>query len=194
MTNRMKHLLAMYDANRGPIDKIASASIEKSNAYEKLCKQRITGRDFTRKWRTAEMSLGPDPYAARLIYHHVSRAAEELAPFAEQLKQPFEKDWLRDPYPRRARCKNMRNLPESLLDRLEPVFSQNALFDPTKYFQIRFDTWHEIYVRHLNEVDTRVKKGKGIQDRRYREYETVFSRHQPVLDKWFEKIMIAIGR
>jgi len=192
MEKRMERLLGMYQANPAVISTIAHRRIEASSEYDRVWKL-PTGPGYARRLRTAEIILVSDQYAAFLIDHHVSRAAEKLAAFVEQLKQPFEKDWLCDPYPRRQRCENMRNLPENLLDRLEPVFSQSALFDPTKYFQIRFDTWHEIYIRHLNEADKNVKKGKGIQDRLYREYETVFSRHQPVLDKWFEKMKIAIG-
>lgn len=188
MTNRLKPLLAFYAANRGSISRMASARMKASTEYAQIWNL-TTGPGYAQRLRTAEMALGPDQNTARLISHHVRIAAEILAPFAEQLEQPFEKDWLSDPYPRRQRCKNIRNLPEHLLGRLAPVFSQNALFDPAGNFEKRFDAWHQSYTGQLNQVDKMLKKGKGSLDRRYVAYKAVFLAERPSIDAWFEKML-----
>ena len=181
MTNRMKHLLAMYNANRGPISTIASARIDESGSYEKLFKQRLTGRDFARKKRAAEMSLGTDQSAARLIVHHTKVAAENLAAFPEQLEDPF--------LTQQHRCKNIRNLPEHLLDRLQPVFSRNDLFDTEGNFQMRFYTWHQSYIGQLDQANAVTGSGKGRYSRLLAAYQAVFSAEQPIVEDLISELI-----
>ena len=70
---------------------------------------------------------------------------------------------LREMYPPHDRCKIIRNFPESLLNRLEPVFSQSALFDPEQKFQNQFNVWHKSYVWQLDQAELYAEKGKEYQ-------------------------------
>lgn len=188
MKNRMKPLLATYDANRSTIDKIASDRIEASGEHERMCKQ-LDGPEFTKAWRNAEMRIVPDQKTASLICHHVARAQEILRRTVTHLDEPFMQKAQSEPYPRSHRCKIIRELPETLLSRLQPVFSQSALFDPAQEFKKQFDGWRKSLVSQLDQAERNIEKGKGYQIRRFEAYREIFAREYPVIEAWFDGII-----
>lgn len=193
MTNRMKPLLATYHANRPAIDKITSQRIDASGEYEQMCKQ-LDGPEFVRKWRSAEMRILPDQKTAWLIGHHILCAQQEiLQPTVTLLNDPFMKKAQSEPYPRSHRCKIIRELPEALLNRLEPVFSQNALFDPTQKFKKQFDAWQKSLVSQLDEADRNTARGNGYQTRRYAVYREIFDAVLPQIQAWFDELVALLA-
>lgn len=193
MINRLKPLLAMYTANRSTIDKISTQLIEASGEYERMCRQ-LDGAEFNKEWRTAEMQIVPDQRTAWLIKHHVLRAQEEiLQPTVTLLNEPFMKKAQYEPYPRSHRCKVIRELPETLLIRLQPVFSQTHLFDPPGKFKKQFDVWHKSYIVQLDQAERTIPKGKGYQTRRYPAYQEVFKNEYQAIKAWFDDLIALIA-
>lgn len=193
MTTRVKPLLAMYGANRGAINKIATARLDESGEYDQMCKQ-LSGPEFVRKWRTTEMRIVPDQKTAWLIGHHILCAQQEiLQPTVTLLNEPFRKKAQPEPYPRSDRCKIIRELPEALLNRLQPVFSQTALFDPAQDFKKQFDAWQKSLVSQLDEAERGIVKGKGYQTRRYAAYREIFDAVLPQIEAWFDAMVALLA-
>jgi hypothetical protein len=189
----MNPLLATYAANQDAIDKIAARRLAASGEYERMCKQ-LDGAEFTKAWRRREMELVPDQRTAYIITHHMRQAEELLTNRLDQIEAPFEKKAQDEPYPHRDRCRNIRNLPGHLLNRLEPVFSQSALFDPARKFEKQFDTWHKSYVSQLDQAEQNIRKGKGYQTRRCDAYRQIFAREYLVIKAWFDEMATLVGK
>jgi hypothetical protein len=80
----------------------------------------------------------------------------------------------------------MRELPEALLNRLEPVFSQSALFDPAQHFKRQFDAWQKSLVLQLEQAERHIKRGKEYQARRFAAYQKIFNIQHQIIKGWFE--------
>lgn len=192
MTNRLKPLLATYHANRAPIEKIATQRINSSGEYARMCKQ-LDGPEFTRKWRSAEMRIVPDQRSAHIIGHHVLRAQEILQDTVIYLDETRSQKLQPLPCPPSRRCRIIRELPETLLNRLEPIFSQSALFDPDQEFKKQFDTWQKSLVSQLDRAEHGIKKGKGSQTLRYAAYRRIFDDAHPVIKAWFDEFVALLA-
>lgn len=188
MANRLKPLLATYYANSAPIKKIASQRIKSSGEHGRMCKQ-LAGPKFARKWRSAEMSIVPDQRTAHIIGHHVLRAQEILQATVTYLNEPRAQKLQPVPCPPNRRCKIIRELPKTLLQRLESVFSGSALFDPDQVFKKQFDTWQKSLVSQLDLAEEGIKKGKGSQTFRYAAYREIFDAVLPVIEAWFDEFV-----
>lgn len=193
MTNRLKPLLAFYNLNRTSINKIASERIEASGEYERMCKQ-FDGPEFVRKWRTAEMRIVPAQRAAHIIGHHVLCTQKEiLQPTVTLLNAPFIKKAQSEPYPSRHRCGLIRELPEALLNRLQPVFSQSALFDPAQKFKNQFEAWQKSLVLQLDQAKQGIKGGKVYQTRPFDAYQSILDATHPVIKAWFDELIALLA-
>jgi hypothetical protein len=193
MTNRLKPLLTTYYGNTHSIENISTQRIEASGEYDRMCKQ-LDGPEFVRKWRTAEMRIVPDQRTAYIIGHHILCAQQEiLQPRVELIDQPFASKGQSDLYPRSHRCKLIRELPEDLLGRLQPVFSKSALFDPPQKFQKEFNAWQKSIVSQLDRAERNIERGPGYQTRRFDAYREIFYDNYPVIRAWFDELVALLA-
>lgn len=192
MTSRLKPLLATYYANSAPIDKIASRRIKLSGEYEQMCKK-LEGPRFAQKWRTAEMGIVPAQRTALNIGHHILRAQEILHATVTYLDGPSAQKIQPVPCPPSRRCRIIRELPKTLLQRLDSVFSESALFDPDQEFKKQFDTWQKSLVSQLDLAEEGIGKGKGSQNLRYAAYREIFDAVLPVIEAWFDEFVALLA-
>lgn len=183
MRNRMKPLLATYYVNIGAVGEISSDRIKSSGIYEQM--RKLEGREFARKWRSAEMQIALDQQTARLIGHHIFLGKERLNTLLKPIEQELAKKGEFEMYPYKTRSSFVRKLPENLLDRLQPVFEQSNLFDPELEFQKRFDEWRKSYISQLDTAKTETKKGPGYEKRLFNGYKAILHRQLPVLEALF---------
>lgn len=157
-----------------------------------MCKQ-LAGPELARTWRRAEMRIVPDQRTAHIIGHHVLRAQEILQNVITYLDEPRTQKLQPVPCPPSRRCSVIRKLPETLLERLEPVFSQSALFDPAGKFKMQFDAWQKSLVSQLDRAEHGIEKGKGSQTLRYVAYREIFDAVLPVIEAWFDEFVALLA-
>ena len=167
----------------------ASKRIAASNGCKRALKYQ-TDREI----RTAELRTMPDSEKPRIIVHHILRAEDEILMPHKKLMEDLITDalmgenLLREIYPPQDRCEIIRNFPESLLNRLGPVFSQSALFDPERKFKKQFDDWHKLFVWQLDQAERYTEKGSDYQTRLAGAYIAVFYENYLVIEEWFEEL------
>jgi hypothetical protein len=182
MTNQMQTLLA------------ASKYIAISSGCKRPVKYQ-TDREI----RTAELRPMPDSEKPGIIAHHILRAEDEiLIPHRKLMDDLITnalmgENRLREICPPQARCEIIRNFPESLLNRLGPVFSQSALFDPKRKFKKQFDAWHKSFVWQLAQAERYTEKGSEYQSRLAGAYTEVFYASYPAIKELVEELKTLIG-
>lgn len=113
---------------------------------------------------------------------------------AAHLEQPLAESEQYELCSKQQRCKNTRKLPDALLNRLLPVFSQSALFDPAGKFKMEFDAWHESYVTQLNQGECSIKRGKGYYDRRFTANRRAFWGEYHTIKSWFDQMIVLLTK
>lgn len=106
--------------------------------------------------RTVELEVSPEPTKARLCWHHIDQARDDVDELDRALGAPL-KGLDRDLFGNeRHRVKMLKRLPEVLRRRLDPVFVMGVLpTDATQAAKLAFDGWAAAHAAGLAPLKAR---------------------------------------
>lgn len=185
MQRKLRQLLKLNAAEPG-IGRIANQRMDAALEANAERLKRLSGNELARAIRKITLTPVPDPKAAWLIRHHIREARRSLDAHIVTVTAPMKGRDAILAGPSHHRIKVVRQIPDWLRNRLDPVFARGDLWDPDGEYHRRFDAWEADMLANL-------PPGKTPGKTWWPYHRDAFLAHLPVLEDWFAEVLDLFG-